>query len=292
MATTQAATGILITTDTGISLYKKSVNLTAIEQNNLGILQAFLMTSTENSTTPLVIRTENGYISYTIIEVEDSRLNISLYGSTSTISTERCVESVSQLLYFIRNLLIFHMGAKDIEEIKNGNFERIKRQLKVLDATLDYVLSEPEKPYILFNSINVTCHSTRSDRIRYLLQSIQKEFNIDHLALWLENKLYYCSSGWNDIHAVDKCLLYLYKRVKNKAIIYDVPIYLTHTSLVEDPETVGVDPYRYIILKLSPLFTLTLVCGPSVDVNELYSFIMTVGIRDIGSELNSQSITD
>jgi hypothetical protein len=103
--------------------------------------------------------------------------------------------------------LIFHIGAKDIEEIKSGNYERLKRQFKVLDLTMDYVLSHPEQPYILLNAINVTCHSTRNDRIRFLLQSIQTKFEIGHLALWLENKLYYCSQGWNDIHSVDKCLL-------------------------------------------------------------------------------------
>ena len=188
--------------------------------------------------------------------------------------------------------MIFHCGAKDIEEIKTGSFERLKRQLKVLDTIMDYILANPEKPYILFNAINVTCHSTRNDRIRYLLQSIQTEFQIDHLALWLENKLYYCSVGWNDIHSIDKCLLYLYKRVKDKAIIYDVPVYLTHTSLVEDPETVGIDPYRYIILRLSPIFTLTLVWGPSVDVTELYTFIMKTGIKDVGAELSSKNTAD
>ena len=140
MAETQAATGIIITTDIGISLYKRSANLNAIDQNNLGILQAFLMTSNENNTTPLIIKTENGYISYTIIEIDDWKLIISIFGSTSTVSSDQWQDSISQLLYFIRNLIIFHVGAKDLEEIKTGVYERIKRQLKILDLTFDYIL--------------------------------------------------------------------------------------------------------------------------------------------------------
>ena len=140
MTETQAATGIIITTDIGIWLYKRSTNLNAIDQNNLGILQAFLMTSNENNTTPLVIKTENGYISYTTIEIEEWKIIISIFGSTSTVSSEQCLDSISQLLYFIRNLIIFHVGAKDLEEIKTGVYERIKRQFKILDLTFDYIL--------------------------------------------------------------------------------------------------------------------------------------------------------
>jgi hypothetical protein len=107
------------------------------------------------------------------------------------VTTEQCIDSVSQLLYFIRNLLIFHIGAQELEDIKTGVYDKIKRQLKILDPAMDYILSNPEQPYILFNAINVTCHSTRSDRIRGLLQDVQEHFEIEHLALWLENKLYY-----------------------------------------------------------------------------------------------------
>ena len=160
-----------------------------INQDNLGILQAFLMTSLENSSTPIVLKTENGYISYTIIEVEDSQLNISIFGNTSTISSEQCIDSVSQLLYFIRNLLIIQIGAKTIEEIKTGAYENVKRKLKELNAILDYVLSQPESPFILFNAINITCHSNRRTH-DHILRKFTQEFQIDHMALWLEDKLY------------------------------------------------------------------------------------------------------
>ena len=63
--------------------------MNSIDQNNLGILQAFLMTSIENSSTPIALKTENGYISYTVIEIEDSKLVISIFGNTSTISSEQ-----------------------------------------------------------------------------------------------------------------------------------------------------------------------------------------------------------
>lgn len=68
MADVQTATGVIITTDTGIFLYKRSANLNAIDRNNLGILQAFLMASNENHSMPMVVKTNNGYIAYTVSE--------------------------------------------------------------------------------------------------------------------------------------------------------------------------------------------------------------------------------
>jgi len=186
------------------------------------------------------------------------------------------------------------MGSKDIEEVKSGVYDKLKRQLKVMDSIMDYILENPEMPFIVFNSVEISCHSVRNQKIKYLLRSIQENFQIQHLALWLKHKLYFCSSGWNDIHAVDKSLLYLYEKVKTKAVIYDIPVYLTHTSLVDDDEQIyfGLDPYRYIILKLSPIFTLTLLCGPSVDLNELYLFIMKTGVKGIEKELSLNTMSD
>ena len=161
MADIQTAAGILITTETGEFLYKRSANLNSIDRNNLGILQALLMASNDSNSMPMVFKTDNGFISYTIIEQNDSRINIAIYGSTSTISSEKCIEAASQLLYLVRNLIIFHIGANDIEDIKSN-----KRHLKTLDLTMDYILSNSEHPFILFNSINVTCHSIRNDRIK------------------------------------------------------------------------------------------------------------------------------
>jgi hypothetical protein len=90
------------------------------------------------------------------------------------------------------------------------------------------------------------------------------------------------------------CCINIYERVKTEAIIYDIPVYLTHTSLVEEAEdaSFGQDPYRYIILKLSPIFTLTLLCGPSVDVNDLYYYITKVIKKDAIKELASPAMAD
>ena len=65
-------------------------------------------------------------------------------------------------------------------------------------------------------------------------------------------------------------------KINTSEKLYDFPVFLTHTSLVEDPENVGIDAYRYIIIHISPLFTLTLLCGPSVEVNEFYDSIMKI----------------
>ena len=42
----------------------------------------------------------------------------------------------------------------------------------------------------------------------------------------------------------------LSNKIKSVENVYDFPIFLTHTSLVEDPENVGIDAYRYIIFNL------------------------------------------
>ena len=67
-------------------------------------------------------------------------------------------------------------------------------------------------------------------------------------------------------------MLYLYKRINGQKDLCDIPVYLTHTSLVEDPETVGINAYRYIIFKLSDIFTLTLICGPDLEVEEVRKY--------------------
>ncbi|CAI2368359.1 unnamed protein product [Moneuplotes crassus] len=273
MALTESATGLIISTDTGACLYKRSINMNPIDQNNLGILQAFLMTNIENSSMPISIKTENGYISHTIIEVDDSKLNISIFGNTSAESSEQCIDSVSQLLYILRNLIIIQIGAKAIEEGATGGIDGLKRKLRALNDIVDYVLSQPESPLILFNTINVTCHTNRLTNM-HILQKFTENFQVEHSALWLEDKLYCCSSGWSEIHPVDQCLLFLYKKLRNKEQLYDFPIFLTHTSLVDEPENVGIDAYRCIIIHISPLFTLTCLSGPSVNSEELKESVL------------------
>ena len=52
--------------------------------------------------------------------------------------------------------------------------------------------------------------------------------------------------------------------------MHDIPIYLTHTSLIDDMNMIGKVPYRYLIVQLSEFFTLTLLTDPSLEINDFY----------------------
>lgn len=54
------------------------------------------------------------------------------------------------------------------------------------------------------------------------------------MCLWLKDKVYLCTKGWNEIHEADKILLKIFKEANSDPIICDIPLYLTHTSLVEE----------------------------------------------------------
>lgn len=116
----------------------------------------------------------------------------------------------------------------------------------------------------------MTSHQNRNGRILKLISKLKDQFGIEHIALWLNDKIYACSAGWYNIHDADKSLLLLYQLVNKDAIIHDIPVYLTHTSLVEDMSQIGKVPYRFVIMQLSEIFSLTLVSDPTLDINELY----------------------
>jgi hypothetical protein len=103
-----------------------------------------------------------------------------------------------------------------------------------------------------------------------LLQKIKESYGVEHISLWLQDKIYLCSPAWHSIHEADKVLLNLYRSVNNDSIINDIPVFLTHTSLVDDINMIGRVPYRYVIMHLSDLFTVTLVSDPSLEINDLY----------------------
>ena len=248
------------------------------------------MTALDNGATPHLIHTKNGWIGYTSVQTEDTRIAFILYRNNETGSSEKALFFSQQLLYHIRNMSIFHLGLQDIAGVdRPGGAEILKRQFRVLDPVLEHLLGSGYEPPLLHSMQPVTSHLQRSERVRFLMQKVQKAFDVGHLALWLEDQIYFASASWHEIHEVDKTLLFVYKTLSKEGLIYDTPVYLTHTTLVEDAPAIGKIPYRYVVLKLSELFTLTLLSGPQLDVNELYEFIKTNVNKEMTNELTRRS---
>lgn len=67
------------------------------------------------------------------------------------------------------------------------------------------------KPELIYNSLSISSHSNRNERIIQLMRKIKEKFSIEHMALWLSDKIYLCTKGWDSIHEADKVMLYLYK---------------------------------------------------------------------------------
>ena len=78
-----------IITDTGIKLYSYSRAETMIDFSNIGVLHALLMTCMDKGAIPSIIKTENGFISYTTI---DERIHLILFGKSSSKSSEKAEE--------------------------------------------------------------------------------------------------------------------------------------------------------------------------------------------------------
>ena len=74
-------------------------------------MHAFLMTNLENGAIPGVIKTEDGFMSYTTI---DEKIHLMLFGKTEKMSSERVEKFAQSILYCIRNMLIFTIGVPDI----------------------------------------------------------------------------------------------------------------------------------------------------------------------------------
>lgn len=81
---------------------------------------------------------------------------------------------------------------------------------------------------------------------------VRDQFKIEHIALNLNKQgLYFCSKGWSAIHEADRYLIEIQRTAiitDQTSIISDVPIYLTHTSFVEDFSSIGYLSYRLIIV--------------------------------------------
>ena len=84
------------------------------------------MTSQDNSSFPLVLKTKNGFLTYTSIEVDQTQLLLTLFGQNTAKDSERSCELGQQVLYLLWNLLIFHIGVKDFDSIEGDEIARIK----------------------------------------------------------------------------------------------------------------------------------------------------------------------
>ena len=123
-----------------------------------------------------------------------------------------------------------------------------------------------------------------------MMTKLKRDFNVGHCALWLKNRLYLSSQGWFDLHEADKTLLYLYMQVHNDSIITDIPVYLTHTALIEDISKIGYIPYRFVIMQLSEYFTLTIIIDDSIELNDLYDFVRKSVNKEMSRELTRESV--
>ena len=48
-------------------------------------------------------------------------------------TSEQALKYGEQVLYLLRNLLLAHVGSKDFSDLNRNMYERLKRQIKVLD---------------------------------------------------------------------------------------------------------------------------------------------------------------
>lgn len=114
----------------------------------------------------------------------------------------------------------------------------------------------------------------KSSKIAKFMADIRDNFKVEHLALSQRGAgLYLCTPAWQSIHEADRFLLDILREttLRNEtAIISDTPVFLTHTSLVDDLQSIGRLPYRSVLLQLSDSFSLGLLSNPSLDINQLY----------------------
>jgi hypothetical protein len=108
-----------------------------------------------------------------------------------------------------------HVGIQDFEDdLKSNMVVRLRKQLKALEFVINAVFdpmitTNLEIPFIyrselLFGASGLSSHMKKNEKIVDLIKKLKQKFNIAHLALWLQNKIYICTSGWNSLHDADK----------------------------------------------------------------------------------------
>ncbi|CDW82119.1 UNKNOWN [Stylonychia lemnae] len=262
------------------------------------LMQVFCQSSEENNSFPQVLTSESGLIAFTSLNFKkDNQVFLFLSLKKLSTTTEMAIQWAQRMLYHIRNLIILHVGIKDFEDdLDKNSYDRLKRQLKVLDSMVSCIFGNSDpyeqdrvpmmmKPELLYSSLSVSSHLKRNEKIVGMLKSIQKQFKIEHMALWIDDKIYSCTQGWNNIHEADLSMLFLYKKVYSDSVIFDIPLYLTHTSLLDDMSQIGKIPYRYVIFQLSELFKLTIISDPLLDINDLNDFVRSYIDKDMSQQL-------
>ena len=73
------------------------------------------------------------------------------------------------------------------------------------------------------------------------------------------------------MHSTDQQVLCIIKTSKlqrafGEMQVFDTPVYLTHTSLVEDIRAIARVPFRFIVLPLPIGAHLTILADPTLDV--------------------------
>ena len=88
-----------------------------------------------------------------------------------------------------------------------------------------------------------------------------------------------CSSAYEKLQNADKFTLFILKETLERGTyrsglkFQDIPVFLTHTSLDEDLNSIGRVPVRYLLFYFPEMAGLTITClsEPDTDMNQVYN---------------------
>ena len=132
-----------IQTDTGVTLYSRTEGMPSVNSQAFGLMQVFCQSSEENNGFPQMITTKSGLIAFTSLNFSnENQLFLFLALQKLATTSETAIQWSQKMLYHLRNLIILHTGIKDFEDDLGKNYyDRLKRQLKILDSKLAVLFS-------------------------------------------------------------------------------------------------------------------------------------------------------
>ena len=154
----------------------------------------------------------------------------------------------------MRNLLIMTIGVpelkSDIKSRKDSIAVVMEPLVEAFFDTRDPIVARSE---IVFDRIKISKSSALCQSRDFIefVESIRKQFSVQHIAIYLGQELLVCSNAYFCLHPTDKQLLYILKEnliLKAQDGFAEMIVYPTHTSLTDDIKSIGSVAFRYIVM--------------------------------------------
>ncbi|CAK1540643.1 unnamed protein product [Leptosia nina] len=251
---------IAVATESGVPIFsRKRGNMDNIQFSTIASLHGINMFSKCHNLSMLNTKLENGSILW-----KEYNKSITLIG----IATGGLECDLELLLLYVHNLMIFCIGKKEIENLKN--LEQVKRELRQCYPILDHLLEALDPNSVsqtsMFLDLIQSILCPQAQQLQQVLDNYAERVTGRWACLFISGYLVATSSDFYELDSIEAKLLMLLAASQDGAPLRETPVYLPQMS----PNVA----FRAVTCKLLADVYVLVICGATPALSEIDEIVL------------------